>query len=325
MSTKKMNESNNDNQDVVSQGGQEEDEMNKNNKRKEPTSEDEDDDTNNNREWDNEVTPITSPGHMPQKRFYRQRAHCNPLSCNDSFHYPVRPDLMDWTKEHYPGWKEGSNPVPTVLDIGCGFGGLTVALSTLLPEETILGMEIRAKVTEFVRLRILALRKDVPGSYQNASVMRTNSMKYLPNYFPKGRIKKIFFCFPDPHFKRKNYPRRIVSERLLSEYAYLLAPGEKLYTITDVKELHEWHVDKCNAHPLFERIPDDSEELSKDPCVHAMKTETEEGKKVARNGGNKFYAVYRRIPPDDIEKGRLPELNTNNFFDPVEEEKKDSS
>ena len=276
------------------------------NKRKMPSD---DDDNNDKHEVENEQTPITNPGAMPQKRFYRQRAHCNPLSCNDSFQYPVRPDLMDWTKEHYPDWKNkkndncsSNNPVPTVLDIGCGFGGLTVALSTILPDETILGMEIRTKVTEFVRLRILALRKDVPGSYQNASVMRTNSMKYLPNYFPKGSIKKIFFCFPDPHFKRKNHPRRIVSERLLSEYAYLLAPGEKLYTITDVKELHEWHVDKCDSHPLFERIPDDSEELNSDPCVNAMKTETEEGKKVARNGGNKYYAVYRRIPFEDQQK-----------------------
>lgn len=42
----------------------------------------------------------------------------------------------------------------TVLDIGCGFGGLTMALAELLPEELILAMEIRAKVCEFVRLRI---------------------------------------------------------------------------------------------------------------------------------------------------------------------------
>jgi tRNA (guanine-N7-)-methyltransferase len=244
---------------------------------------------------------------------------------------------MDWAKDHYPDWKtgekvlsdfEGNLPfavgaVPTVLDIGCGFGGLTVALATILPHETILGMEIRAKVTEYVRLRILALRKEIPGSYQNASVMRTNSMKFLPNYFPKGSIQKIFFCFPDPHFKRKNHPRRIVSERLLSEYAFFLAPGAKLYTITDVKELHEWHVNKCDSHPLFERIPDDSDEMRQDPCVHAMKTETEEGKKVERNGGSKYYAVYRRIPFEQKEKngnGGPAKLDLSNFFEPVEEE-----
>jgi tRNA (guanine-N7-)-methyltransferase len=254
-------------------------------------------------------TSITNEGDMPQKKFYRQRAHCNPLSHNDAFEYPLRHDLMDWTTEHYPAWKESSEACrPTVLDIGCGFGGLTVALSKALPDETILGMEIRAKVTEFVRLRILALRKDVPGSYQNASVMRTNSMKFLPNYFPKGSLEKLFFCFPDPHFKRKNHPRRIVSERLLSEYAYLLKPKiGRLYCITDVKDLHDWHVAKCDAHPLFRRLSD--EVADADPCVAAMKIETEEGKKVARAKGEKYYAVYERI-----ENAEGLKVRANNFF-----------
>ena len=36
--------------------------------------------------------PITSEGDMPQKKFYRSRAHCNPLSFNETFDYPTRPD-----------------------------------------------------------------------------------------------------------------------------------------------------------------------------------------------------------------------------------------
>ena len=38
---------------------------------------------------------------MPQKRFYRSRAHCNPLSHNDGFNYPTRPTDMNWIS-HYP-------------------------------------------------------------------------------------------------------------------------------------------------------------------------------------------------------------------------------
>ena len=71
--------------------------------------------------------------------------------------------------------------------------------------------------------------------------------------------------------------------------------SSRLYCITDVKDLHDWHVEKCGAHPLFEELTD--EEMEADPCVLLMKTETEEGKKVRREGkfGHEmYYRVYRR-------------------------------
>jgi tRNA (guanine-N7-)-methyltransferase len=61
-------------------------------------------------------------------------------------------------------------------------------------------------------------------------------------------------CFPDPHFKVKNFRRRIISDTMLSEYAYFLKEGGRLYTVTDVEDLHLWHVEKCNAHVSFERL-----------------------------------------------------------------------
>lgn len=137
---------------------------------------------------------ITKEGQMPQKKFYRQRAHCNPLAHNDSFQYPWSLKDTNWVTEHFPNLPVGQS-LPTVLDCGCGFGGLTVALASLLPEEVILGLEIRLKVTEYVRLRIRALRQEKPGQYENASVLRTNSMKYLPNFFPKASLAKLFFAF----------------------------------------------------------------------------------------------------------------------------------
>ena len=245
---------------------------------------------------------ITPDGEMPQKRFYRSRAHCNPLSHNDTFDYPSRPDLIDWSVDHYPNYntsntstsdEQGDDNVPTILDIGCGFGGLTIALSTILPDKLILGLEIRAKVTEYVRLRILALRKENPGLYENCSVLRSNTMKLMPHFFRKNSLEKIFFCFPDPHFKKKNHSRRIVSSSLLSEYAYFLKDGGRLYTITDVEDLHNWHLKHCRAHPMFRELS--SEEMDVDPCVKAMYNETEEGKKVARAGTNKYYAVFEKI------------------------------
>lgn len=51
-------------------------------------------------------------------------------------------------------------------------------------------------------------------------------------------------------------PTTLFSNTLLAEYAYIMKVGGILYTITDVRDLHEWMVEHLDAHPLFERIPD---------------------------------------------------------------------
>ena len=83
-------------------------------------------------------------------------------------------------------------------------------LATLFPDKLMLGMEIRVKVTSYVAKRIEALREQHPGSYQNVSVIRANAMKFLPNFYRKGQLSKMFFLFPDPHFKKAKFKWRII-------------------------------------------------------------------------------------------------------------------
>jgi tRNA (guanine-N7-)-methyltransferase len=160
-------------------------------------------------------------------------------------------------------------------------------------------MEIRVQVTDYVQDKIRAMRAKAGNGidYQNISCLRANAMKFLPNFFHKGQLSKLFFCFPDPHFKTKKHKQRIVSATLNSEYAYVLRPGGIVYTITDVKDLHEWMVQHFEAHQSFERVSEEEQEA--DPCVALMRKETEEGKKVERNQGDKFVALFRRLenPP----------------------------
>ena len=92
----------------------------------------------------------------------------------------------------------------------------------MFPESLMLGMEIRVKVADYVKDRILALRAQNPGQYENIACIRSNAMKYLPNFFRKGQLSKMFFLFPDPHFKKTKHKWRIISETLLAEYAYVL-------------------------------------------------------------------------------------------------------
>ncbi|KAF9962011.1 tRNA (guanine-N(7)-)-methyltransferase (tRNA(m7G46)-methyltransferase) [Mortierella alpina] len=245
---------------------------------------------------------------LPQKKYFRQRAHANVFS-DHHLDYPVSPAHMDWSK-NFPAHfapKNGELSEGAVAkdsgkkiefaDIGCGYGGLLVALSTVYPDTLMLGMEIRVKVEEYVNQKILALRQNHPGSYDNVSILRMNAMKFLPNFFEKHQLSKLFFLFPDPHFKKRKHKARIITPTLLSEYAYVLRPGGIIYTISDVKDLHLWMVKHLDAHPLFVKIPD--EELVDDPAVEHVRTATEEGQKVERNKGDKYLACYRRITDED--------------------------
>lgn len=254
---------------------------------------------------------MTTTAALPQKKYYRQRAHSNPLS-DHTFDYPISPDDIDWC-QHYPLFPVPPPPssdspasqvidnnsqlilnsYPEFVDMGCGYGGLLMSLSTRFPNTKILGLEIRVKVYDYVQDKIKALRSQEPGLYNNIAILRTNAMKYMPNYFNKGQLSKMFFLFPDPHFKKSKHKWRIISTSLLAEYAYCMKIGGLVYTATDVQDLHQWMRDHFVSHPLFEEI--EEKERDSDEVVPLLSTSTEEGKKVARSGNPVYIAVFRRI------------------------------
>ncbi|KAM6294513.1 tRNA (guanine-N(7)-)-methyltransferase [Aegotheles albertisi] len=239
----------------------------------------------------------------PQKRFYRQRAHANPLA-DHGLRYPPRPQDMDWARlfpDFFPPAAPPDTAPPRVefADVGCGYGGLLVELSPLFPRTLMLGLELRVKVATFAGERLRALRAARPGHYGNAAALRGNAMKHLPHFFCKGQLSKLFFLFPDPHFKRPKHKWRIISPALLDQYGYVLRPGGLAYTVTDVPELHRWMVMHFREHPLFEEVP--LAQLDTDPIVARLGTLTEEGRKVQRGGGQIFPAVFCRRPDPDLD------------------------
>eukprot|EP01066_Platyproteum_vivax_P020050 Platyproteum_vivax@DN7831_c0_g1_i1.p1 len=261
----------------------------------------------------------------PKKAHYRQRAHCNPLT-DSGIHAPLNPDCVNWAV-HYPAHfglhshyneaslKLNTSDCPieyqleaadvngsssrsaTILDIGCGYGGLLFFLARHFPDDLILGMEIRQKVTNYVGRRILAARAESEDKdCTNVSVIRTNVMKHLVNYIRKGQLRLMFFCYPDPHFKKSNWRRRIINHYLLCIYAYCLQVGGCVYFVTDVKDLFDWMHLACSKHSLFEEVP----QAPRDPIMLAIEGVTEEGQKVSRGNKPAWSACFRRLP-DPIE------------------------
>ena len=80
---------------------------------------------------------------------------------------------------------------------------------------------------------------------------------------------------------------------MLAEYAYILKEGGIIYTATDVEELHLWMKSHISEHPLFVELTD--EEMKNDPLTDYILNSTEEAKKVYRNDGQKYIALFKRI------------------------------
>ena len=107
--------------------------------------------------------PQGTVGH-PRKRFYRARAHANPLSDGFYADLPDSPKDIDWEALYREAFAEAREkgeapPLVTVADVGCGFGGLLTKLSPLTPRgELLVGLELRSKVCDYVRQRAAVAR-----------------------------------------------------------------------------------------------------------------------------------------------------------------------
>jgi tRNA (guanine-N7-)-methyltransferase len=221
------------------------------------------------------------------------RAHTNPLA-DERYEVPESPVAFaaQCATTMYPGL---THPRVTLCDVGCAWGGMIMRLAPLFPQEVLLGIEIRLRVAEYTQGRIEQARTENPGMYQNVMAMRSNGMRFLPYYFEKGQLNRIFFIHPDPHFKKANYRKRIISYELLSDYAYVLREGGILHTVTDVLELHEWMVEHLSKHPLFDRLSE--EECAKDEFLPHIRHSSEDGQKVAKSKTlQSYYAIWRRRP-----------------------------
>lgn len=237
----------------------------------------------------------------------RTRPHRNPLAENDDSHPSCPEQFRKMCKDFFPNM---SRQEVEFLDVGCAFGGMLLELSPLFSDTCMLGLEIRPKVVSFAQEKTTLLRKQAKDAlsstsstsgsvkspdYQNVWFSQLNVMKFGSNCFLKGQLSKIFFCYPDPHWKRKNIRRRIISPSLVHEYAYWLKPNGLLYTVSDVEELEAWMINTLNASPLFRRLT--SEELATEEhqqILNIVVNSSEDAQRSERKGLKKHFAVHVR-------------------------------
>lgn len=131
------------------------------------------------------------------------------------------------------------------LEIGFGRGMFLVQRAQRVPENLVLGFEVKKKWAYRVDERCKELGLD------GARAMFGDIREVLPRIDASAGISRIFMHFPDPWWKKRHGKRRLVGSELLNEVARLLRPGGEFFVQTDVEERAEIHLAAVAEHPSF--------------------------------------------------------------------------
>ena len=123
------------------------------------------------------------------------------------------------------------------LEIGCGHGDYSIELAKKFPERNFIGIDVKgARIYNGAR-NVLDL------NLSNAAFIITKA-EWLNEIFESKSIEEIYIPFPDPHVRRSNQSRRLVSQQLLMLYKKLITDFGYIHFKTDNQSLYEYAL-KC--------------------------------------------------------------------------------
>ena len=133
------------------------------------------------------------------------------------------------------------NDNPIVLELGCGKGEYTIALSQRNPNVNYIGVDIKgARLWKGAKF---ATENALP----NVAFLRTR-IDFIKSIFAPGEVSEIWITFADPQPKSPN--RRLTSPVFLDRYRAFLKPGGIVNLKTDSQLLHEYTLEVAKEQNL---------------------------------------------------------------------------
>ena len=146
-----------------------------------------------------------------------------------------------WAKEHF------KNDKPITLELACGRGEYTLALSENFPDRNFIGVDIKgARIWKGAKI---ALEKEL----NNAAFLRTR-IEQITAFFEAGEVDEIWITFPDPFLKKGKSNRRLTSARFLDSFCKILKPKGIIHLKTDSPELYEFTLEVMETYDKVELI-----------------------------------------------------------------------
>ncbi|MBR2298602.1 MAG: tRNA (guanosine(46)-N7)-methyltransferase TrmB [Bacteroidales bacterium] len=169
---------------------------------------------------------------------------------NLTFECLIQPTTEEVLGKDHPikgHWHEKvfKNQNPIVLELGCGKGEYTIALSQRNPDKNFIGVDIKgARLWKGAKY---ATENALP----NVAFLRTR-IEFITSLFAENEVSEIWVTFADP---QPNKPKkRLTSHQFLAKYKTFLKPDGIIHLKTDSILLHEstLEVIREGGHKLLE-------------------------------------------------------------------------
>ena len=185
---------------------------------------------------------------------------------------PTREEVI----ENFPlrgKWRSDffKNNQPIVLELGCGKGEYTVAMSKKFPDKNFIGVDIKGS-------RIWYGAKDLEDQNLNNGGFLRTQIELIEYCFEAGEVDEIWITFPDPQIKHKRAKHRLTHPNMLNRYKKVLKPDGQVHLKTDSEFLHGYTVGLLQVLelPIYEAWFDIDKQLkSRNNLLHTVTTHYE--------------------------------------------------
>ena len=137
---------------------------------------------------------------------------------------------------------------PLVLEIGCGSGTSTLAMSKDEPDVDVIAVEIyRRGLAQLLS----AIDREAVG---NVRMIRGNGIDVLAHLIAPASLSGVRVFFPDPWPKARHHKRRFLQPSTVGMIADRLLPGGVLHAATDHPGYAEQIAEVGDAEPALRRV-----------------------------------------------------------------------
>jgi tRNA (guanine-N7-)-methyltransferase len=119
------------------------------------------------------------------------------------------------------------------IEIGCGHGDYSVELALKFPNRNFIGIDVKGARIFNGAMKAIELK------LENIAFLLAKAEK-LNEIFQTKSVEEIYIPFPDPHVRRANHSRRLISPFFLKIYKELLIDSGLLHFKTDNKGLYDY-------------------------------------------------------------------------------------